>query len=273
MPPFPYHKVVTDDDLSEFNKSDLNSSNFSERKLVFGLENLSNQVLNIDYAILLAKLGVKLTISKAIKFYQSRFLLSWVEMCSKARANAATNGDTASVKLIKLLVNSVYGKFLEQRRGKSEFKIVNNINTQMNIFRNPLLKSFCAISPHIMIVEMKSPKVNINRPLAVGCSILDNAKCIMNSFYYGTVEARFGIGNCPVNYIDTDSLILQLPGKTRDEAIGRIVDKLDTSNYPVNHKFYSNTICPEMSKNNSHFFILSFRSYLCLDIFADTGTT
>ena len=85
-PPFPSHKEINYTDLSIFNKMNA-KENMKSSKLVFSLENKKNQVININYCMLLCKLGVMVEIKNAVSFFQSKFLTSWIEMCSSARAS------------------------------------------------------------------------------------------------------------------------------------------------------------------------------------------
>lgn len=155
------------------------------------------------------------------------------------RAQAALIGDTCAVKSTKLVVNSVYGKFLENQIGRCIYKVITDRQKQMNIFRDPLLKTFSAISPITVIAQLKKAEIEITRPTPIGLSILDNSKMIMTSFFYGVLEPTFGVGNAKVFYSDTDSLVVELPGFTHTSVLEKISSKLDTSNFDPSHHLYT----------------------------------
>ena len=96
-PPFPSHKEINYTDLSIFNKMNA-KENMKSSKLVFSLENKKNQVININYCMLLCKLGVMVEIKNAVSFFQSKFLTSWIEMCSSARASCFNWGHVCREK-------------------------------------------------------------------------------------------------------------------------------------------------------------------------------
>ena len=53
---------------------------------------------------------------------------------------------------------------------------------------------------------MKKTKVQMNKPIYLGTSILDISKILMHEIWYGYIKAKFG-GRAKLCYIDTDSLI------------------------------------------------------------------
>ena len=52
---------------------------------------------------------------------------------------------------------------------------------------------------------MKETKVQMNKPIYLGTSILDISKILMHEIWYGYIKAKFG-GRAKLCYIDTDSL-------------------------------------------------------------------
>ena len=69
-------------------------------------------------------LGMKLIkIPRVFKFKQSDWMKKYIDFNTKKRANAANNFEKP---FIKLMINSVYGKKMENLGEKINFRLVNN---------------------------------------------------------------------------------------------------------------------------------------------------
>ena len=241
LPPYVCHKDITLDDLSPFNKKALNGGRHTRsKKLVFTLENVSDQVIHVKYALFLARLGVTILVKKAVKFRESKFLLPFVNILTEARKQASMVGDVSSVKIYKLCLNAVYGKTLEVKDNRTKCSIITSREQQMMAFADPALKRFIALSSTVLIVEKEKKNVLLDSPIAIGVAILDFAKITMFSFFYCCVERLFGFGNAIPLYSDTDSFIISIKGESRNDIIKQLSPYMDLSNYPKDHPLYCN---------------------------------
>ena len=101
-------KNTIKDDLTSFNVNALNGEkHIDSKKLVFTLEDMKSQVMHIKYALFLARLGVKISVNRGVKFRESKFLLPFVNILSNARKQASISGDLSSVKIYKLILNAI----------------------------------------------------------------------------------------------------------------------------------------------------------------------
>ena len=78
---------------------------------------------------------------------------------------------------------------------------------------------------------MKKVKVEMNKPIYLGLSILEVSKIIMYKFWYDYVKNKYG-NKARLCYMDTDSFVINI--KTNDfyEDISQDVnERFDTSNY------------------------------------------
>lgn len=78
----------------------------------------------------------------------------------------------------------------------------------------------------------------LNKPMYLGFSVLDLSKIVMYEFYYDVICPTFN-NNCGILYTDTDSFILELFCKNLDEKLNDVKEKFDFSNFPKDHKLYS----------------------------------
>ena len=82
-------------------------------------------------------------------------------------------------------------------------------------------------------MEMKKTKVNMNKPIYLGLSILEISKILMYEFWYDYMKPKYN-DNVRLCYMDTDSFIMNV--KTNDfyKDISDDVDnRFHTSNYEV----------------------------------------
>ena len=83
---------------------------------------------------------------------------------------------------------------------------------------------------------MKKTKVQMNKPIYLGTSILDISKILMHEIWYGYIKAKFG-GRAKLCYIDTDSLIHLIMTENFYEDIASDIEIwFDTSNFDENDK-------------------------------------
>ena len=86
------------------------------------------------------------------------------------------------------------------------------------------------ISENLSIIEMKKVKVQMNKPIYLGLSILEISKVIMHEFWYDYMKKKYG-DMVKLCYMDTDSLIMKIKTKDFSEDIAQDVEeRFDTSN-------------------------------------------
>ena len=81
------------------------------------------------------------------------------------------------------------------------------------------------------------PSINFNKPIYLGMCILDYSKLHMYEFYYNVINKLW-----PNNYLvgsDTDSFFLSIESPDIYKDKEKIIDELDTSDYPKDHPLYS----------------------------------
>lgn len=179
-----------------------------------------------------------MTVRKVLSFQQAPVMRSWVNKATEGRRRASQAGDTLLVNLYKLMVNSVYGKFIENIEGHFRTKLVQYREDVLNDLGSPMLKSFSIIDENNILCSFYKEKQLVDRPTAMGVAILETSKAIMYSYYYEILKVYFG-QNIKTCYIDTDSFILRVFTKNLDEDLFNIRKTLDTSNYPEDSKLHT----------------------------------
>ena len=123
----PEKLAVTNDTLSKYCKSiadkyDIKVSDV--KKLIPNLGNKTKYVLHYKNIQLYLSLGMKLTkIHKVLKFKQSDWMKKYIEFNTKKRMGAANDFEK---DFFNLMINSVYGKAMENLRKRINVRFVNN---------------------------------------------------------------------------------------------------------------------------------------------------
>ena len=88
---------------------------------------------------------------------------------------------------------------------------------------------------NLIAVHMKKTKLNFNKPVCLGMSILDLSKSLMYDFRYNYIETKYG-NKAQLLFTDTDSLAYEIRTKDFYKDIKPDIEKrFDTSDYLTNH--------------------------------------
>jgi len=90
----------------------------------------------------------------------------------------------------------------------------------------------------------------VNKPIAVGFSILEISKLIMYKFYYDHLKVKYP-DRCSLLFTDTDSLCCEIHTDDLYSDMGASLDHYDTSNFAQDHPQYSTTNRRVLGKFNS----------------------
>ena len=255
FPLAPYNRTVRDEELSDYQKIVLGDEKHAEdRKLIADFKDRVKQTYNIEYLQFLLRQGLKLTkVHRIASFKQDYIMKPYIDKNSALRAQAKNDFEK---DLYKLLNNSIYGKTLENVRGRTEMKNIPYDKTKMvNGVEVPMTDE--EINEYIAKwqskpffncsnVDLKSSKllqfmqndVTLDKPVYIGSQILDYSKLLMNSFFYDTLVPHFGRENVTMAYTDTDSFVLEITTKDLDEELAKLSTDFDFSNYPTTHELH-----------------------------------
>ena len=100
-------------------------------------------------------------------------LKQYIDFNSEQRAKAVNKFD---VNFYKLLLNSLYGKTIENPERRTKVKLCNDSRTYEEHVGKPNFKSAKIINRQLVGVEMKYSTIKINKPFYIGMSILDLSK-------------------------------------------------------------------------------------------------
>ena len=87
------------------------------------------------------------------------------------------------------------------------------------------------ISENFAVIEMKTIKIKMKKPIYLGLSILEVSKLLMYEFWHDYMKLKYG-DNVKLCYMDTESFVTKIKTEDFYKDIANGVDKrFGTSNY------------------------------------------
>lgn len=205
-------------------------------KLIPNLNNKYNYVIHYRNLKQCLELGLKiLKIHRGVKFFQSPWLKSYIDLNTKLRNAAKNKFDKNSYKLA---VNSIYGKTMENVEKRVDVKLVTQWERSgkklcaERLIAKPQFKDLKIFSENLVAIQLQKICITYDKPIYVGMCVLDISKTVMYDFYYGHLKKIYA-NNISLLYTDTDSLILEIQTDNFYEDMKQNLVKFDTSNYPT----------------------------------------
>ena len=175
-------------------------------------------------------------VHKILKFKQSDLLKKFVVFNTDKRKNAINNFEK---NFFKLMINSVFGKTMENLRKRINVRLINNAKDYLKCVSKPTFVSQKKFSKNLVTIHKIKPVLVLNKPIYVGFSILELSKLLMYDFHYRYFKNKY---NTTLLFTDSDSLVYKIKGK--DDVYEKIYsdrDLFDFSDYLKNSKFYDVT--------------------------------
>ena len=253
LPPAPTHTTVETKDLpdhiQELYKERFGeaSSSMKSEKLIASLTDKKDQVLHHSTACMYARIGATIKVKRALQFVQKTVLKQWVDKATEGRKQAGLAGDDLLVALYKLIINSVFGKFIENVENRSETKIITFVEDQLNALVSPFLKNVTILDDNHLLVTSYKKITRLDRQIAIGATILERSKAQMYGFLYDVLYPHFGgPEGCQPMYMDTDSFVLKVWTRDPEEEMKELSAVVDTSNYRKDHPLYNKKNAKEL---------------------------
>lgn len=239
-PPCPESLIPNTDWFSDYQKEVMEKTNCKSNcaKLVPHLMKHENYVIHYRNLKFIVEQGVKVTLKRVISFKQKDWMSSYINGNNKLRTEAKRNKNNFLANLFKLLNNSVFGKTMEDVRNRMNLHLTTDRENAIKHFSRIDFKSATHIDGLYLIQHHKS-LIIYEKPVYIGCSILDISKLRMLDFHYNTMEANFK-GRYELIYSDTDSLVYYIRDKNFHQWMFDNPDEFDLSEMDDKYKSDAN---------------------------------
>ena len=138
----------------------------------------------------------------------------------------------------KVMINSVYGKTMENLRKRINVRLVNNKKDFLKYTSRPTYITHKIFGKNYAAIHEIKPVLIINKPIYIGITVLDLSKWKMYDFHYNFIKKNF---DAELLFTDTDSLTYEIKSKNVYEEFFKWKDSFDFSNYSKDSKFFNET--------------------------------
>ena len=136
------------------------------------------------------------------------------------------------------MINSVYGKTMENLRKRINVRLVNNEKDFLKYTSRPTSITHKIFGKDYATIHEIKPILILKKTIYFGCAVLDliNGKCMIfiNSF----IKKNFDV---ELLFTDTYSLTYEIKSKHGYEEVFKWKDLFDFSNYSKDSKFFTET--------------------------------
>lgn len=207
-------------------------------KLLLTLHDKKNYVIHYGMLKLALRHGLVLEkIHRILKFKQTKWLKPYIDLNTELRKKSTNDFEKS---FYKLLNNAIFGKTMENVRERADIKLTNKwdggkFGARMLIAR-PNFKRFSIFDENLVAIELNKTCVTMDKPIAVGMSILDISKITMYTFLYDFLKDKYN-EKCVINYIDTDGVVIDVETDDFYKDMRENISYFDTSDFPLPNEY------------------------------------
>ena len=173
---------VTNDILSNYCKSIADKYDIKvgdTKKLIPNISNKDKYVVHYKNLHLYLSLGMKLTkIHRALQFKQSDWMKKYIDFNTE-KGMCATNDFEKD--FFKLMINSVYGKTMENLRKRINVRFVNNKKDFLKYTSRPTYVTHKLFNKIFAAIHEIESVLILNKPIYVGFTVLYLSKGLMTT--------------------------------------------------------------------------------------------
>jgi hypothetical protein len=247
-PLLPEHYIPNYNELSDYQKQLIEKkigTKPKDSKLIQTLKHKQNYI--IDYRMLKECLNQGIILKKVvnyIQFSQKAWLKPYIDKNTKLRQEAKNDFEK---DFYKLMNNAVYGKQMENIRGRCSVKIVDSVK-KFNKQNDYETRAIIDEEKGVVLLYKKQTKVILNKPVYGGFTILELSKLLMFRFYYNFLKKKYG-ENIKLLATDTDSLIVYIETEDVYEDMKENINYFDTSEFKIDWMPQLNKKVPGLFKD------------------------
>ena len=134
---------------------------------------------NLKYYLLQGLILKK--VHRILEFKQSSWMKPYIDFNTQKRMVATNEADKS---LFKLLNNAVYGKTMENIRKRMKIRIIKTSKDFLKYASRPTYISHIIFGKNVVAIHEKPEELKLNKPIYVGCTVLELSKLAMYKFYY-----------------------------------------------------------------------------------------
>ena len=225
-------EMLSPDQLEMKNKYDIKVGGIN--KLIPNLLSKENYAVHYrDLKYYLSKGLILTKVHRILEFKQSAWMKPYIDFNTERRKEATNEADK---NLFKLLNNAVYGKTMENMRKRIKIRIIKNEKDFIKYASRPTYINHNSFGKRLVAIHEKKELLTLNKPIYVGCTVLELSKLAMYKFYYDFIKRKYE--DVKLLYTNTDSFIIEITGEDFDEIMIENKEFFDQSNFSKDSKYY-----------------------------------
>ena len=159
------------------------------KKVIPNLGNKTKYVLHYRNLQMYLSFGMKLTkIHRVLKFKQSDWMKKYYIDFNTEKGKNADNDFEKD--FFKLVINSIYGKTIENLRKRIHVRLVNNKKDFLKYTSRPTYVTHKLFDKAFAAIHKIKPVLMLNKPIYVGFTVLDLSKWMMYDFHYNFIKKK-----------------------------------------------------------------------------------
>ncbi len=212
--------------------------NSRSRKLMQTFQTRGRYVVHKRNLQLYFRHGMKsVEVHRIISFVEDHWMKQYVDFNTLMRRNASNKFEE---DFFKLMNNAVFGKLMEDVRRHSNIKLVTDERRMRKLTAAPQFKRAVIFNQNLVGVDMLKSRVELNKPIYAGFTVLELSKITMYQFHYDVMKPQYG-DRLHLLFTDTDSLCYEIETDCWEKDVANGLDKfMDLSNWPTTHSLHSN---------------------------------
>ena len=124
---------------------------------------------------------------RILEFKQSAWMKPYIDFNTQKRKEATNEADK---NLFKLLNNAVYGKTMENMRKRIKIRITTNEKDSLKYISRPTYIGHKKFGENLVVIHEKKELLTLNKPVYVGCTVLELIKLAIYKFYYDFLKKK-----------------------------------------------------------------------------------
>ena len=191
---------------------------------------------------------MKLTkIHRVLKSKQSDWMKKYIDFNTEKRMNAANDFEK---DFFKLMINTVYGKTMENLRKKINVRIINNAKDFLKYTSRPTYITQKMFGKDYAALHEIKPVLILNKPIYVGFTALELSKWLIYDFHYTIIKKNF---SAELLFTDTDSLAYEIKSENVYKEFVKQKDLFDFSNYSKDSEIFDDANKKVIGKMKNEF--------------------
>ena len=207
----PESRVILKSELSPYQLNQLETHkeghNEKLKKLVPNLYDKKNYICHIKNLQYYLSKGLILTkVHRVLEFKQSNWLKKYIDFNTNERAKSKNDFEK---DMFKLMNNAVFGKTMEDMRGRVDIQLISDEKQYKKIVCKPQFMQQKIYSENLVAVKQVKKTITLNKPIYIGVAVLDLSKLHMYQFHYDYIKPKYG-DKATLLFTDTDSLCYKI---------------------------------------------------------------